>query len=295
MFRKSHSVNRVLGTLATLGAAVAATAVIVPSGASALAIGYTDRPEAFDCVGPSTYFQQATAAASPSYTVPAGGGVITGWETLGGTSAGAQVKLGVFRPTGAPGQFTTTAASAALTVQAGRRNRADTQIPVFGGETIGLLVLSGTHQCINTFDSNLSDVGQADGTAVHDTGSTFSYSDPNAGELINVRADVLPAPRTLTLDANRKTVRRGKKVRLSGRISSPNPQACAFGQAVTLKRRTTTSKAKPKPIGQLKTDAQGRFSAKSKVKARSKFEVEIAPTPSCGGARSNQVRVKPGK
>jgi hypothetical protein len=294
MIRKSHSVNPVRGALAAL-AAVSLAALIVPKGASALVIGYTDRPEAFDCVGPSTYFQQATTATSPSYKVPAGGGVITGWETFGGTSAGAQVKLGVFRPTGVPSQFTTIASSAALTVRAGRDNRAKTQIPVFGGETIGLLILSGTHQCINTFDSSLGDTGQADQTAVHDTGSTFTYSDPNQGELINVRADVLPAPRTLTLDANKKTVRKGRKVRLSGRISSPNPQACASGQTVTLERRTTTKKGKPKPIAQLKTDAQGRFKAKSKVKARSKFEVEVAQTPSCGGARSNQVRVKPRK
>jgi hypothetical protein len=277
--------------LAAIVAPVAVVAsVLLSSSADALVIGRADRPFAFDCIGPSTYLQQATGTTSPSYTVPAGGGLITSWETFGGTSAGAQLKLAVFRPTGAPSQFTTVGSSAQQTIRAGQHNRADTQIPVLGGETIGLLILSGTHQC--ALESGSAEVGQRDSLAVHDTGSTFTYSDPNDGALVNVSASVNPAPRQLSLDASRNRVKKGKRVRLSGQISSINPQACASNQALTLERRPTNKKLKPKPIAQLGTDAQGRFKAKSKVKASSKYQVELPQTPSCGAAKSKQARVK---
>jgi hypothetical protein len=293
MIRDPRSADRTRPPLAAIAAAVVAMiAMVLPSAANALVIGRADRPFAFDCAGPATYFQQANAATSPSYTVPAGGGLISSWETFGGTSSGAQVKLAVFRPTGTPNQFETIGSSAVQTIRAGQHNRADTQIPVLGGETIGLLILSGTHQCVDTFASNPADGGQRDTTAVHDAGSTFTYSNPSPGTLINVRADVSPAPRTLTLDANKNKVRRGKKVRLSGQVTSVNLQACAFGQAVTLERKATKKKGKMSPIAQVRTDAQGRFFAKSKVTATSKFRAEVAQTPSCGSAASKRETVK---
>jgi hypothetical protein len=290
MIRDPRSADRIRRPLAAIAAAVGTIAMVLPSGANALVIGRADRPIALDCVGPSTYLQQANAATSPSYTVPAGGGLISSWETFGGTSSGAQVKLAVFRPTGIPSQFTTIASSAAQAIRAGQHNRADTQIPVLGGETIGLLILSGTHQCVDPVSSNPADIGQRDATTVHDAGATFTYSNPSAGTLIDVRADVLPAPRTLTLGANKKKVSEGRKVRLSGQVSSVNPQACAFSQAVTLER--TKKKGKMSPIAQVRTDARGRFSAKSKVKADSKYRAEMAQTPSCGSATSKRETVK---
>jgi hypothetical protein len=294
MMRNPQAVRRIPCSIAAVvGLVVVATSLLVAGRANALVIGQVDRPFAFDCVGPSTYLQQATGANSPSYTVPAGGGLITSWDTFGGTSSGAQVKLAVFRPTGIPSQFTTVGSSDPQTIRALGDNRANTQIPVLGGETIGLLILSGTHQC--ALESGSADIGQRDSLAVHDTGSTFTYSDPNPGAAVDVSASVMPAPRTLTLDASKKRVAKGKKVRLSGQVSSVNSQACAVGQAVTLERRITTKKAKPKPIAQLTSDAQGRFKAKAKVKGPSKFQVEADRTPSCGADTSNQVSVKPQK
>jgi hypothetical protein len=294
MMRSTQSGRRIPRWIAVVVAPVViATSLLLASSANAVEIGNAARPVAFDCVAPSTYLQQATGAASFSYTVPAGGGLITSWDTFGGTSSGAQVKLAVFRPTGIPSQFTTVGSSDPQTIRAGLHNRANTQIPVLGGETIGLLILSGTHQC--ALESGSADIGQRDSLAVHDIGSTFTYSDPNPGAEVDVRATVLPAPRTVTLDANKNKLRKGKKVRLSGQVSSVNPQACAFGQTLTLERRITKQKGKPKPIAQLETDAQGRFKAKSKVKASSKFQVAASQTPSCGATTSKQVRVKLGR
>ena len=287
--RNPQSIRRMLRPLvALIAAVVAAVPMLFASSAPAYVIGRADRPVDFDCIGPSTYLQQATGAASPSYTVAAGGGLITSWTTFAGSSLGAQVKLAVFRPTGIPSQFATVGSSAAQTIHSGP-NRGDTQIPVLAGDTIGLLILSGIHQC--ALDSNPADIGQRDSLAVHDSGSTFTYSDPNDGAAVNVSASVMPAPRTVGLDASKSSVSKGKKVRLSGHVSSINPQACAFAQVLILERRVTSKRAKPKPIAQITTDAQGRFKGKSKVKANSKFQVEAAQSAACGAASSKQVKV----
>ena len=269
---------------------VSAASLLLSSNAGAFVVGHVESPVPFDCTGPSTYLQEATGATSFTYTVPAGGGLISSWQTQGGTSSGAQVKLAVFRPTGVPSQFTTIGSSAAQTIQAGQRNQADAQIPVSGGETIGLLILSGTHQC--ALDAGAANIGQRDDAAVHDTGTTFTYSDPNPGSSINVRADVTPAPRTLTLRANKKQVRRGKKVRLSGQVSSVNSEVCAGGQAVTVERKLAGKKGKMSPIAEARTDSRGNFSIKSRVRTTSKFRAEVAQTPSCGSAESKRKTVK---
>jgi hypothetical protein len=172
---------------------LAATSMLiaVPTGASAATqIGQTFIPSVFDCTGPSTYFQQATEPASPSYTVPAGGGVITSWQTQA-VRGGAEVKFAAFRPTGTPSRFTTIGSSAMRTIQAIQLNTFSTQIPVQGGETIGLLIFSGTHQCARG-GFGTGDTAQRDARAVHDTGSTFTYTDPSSPTRINVSANVEP-------------------------------------------------------------------------------------------------------
>lgn len=290
MIRRVQSVRRISLSIAALMApAVIAVSLVFACSANALRIGHTSQPVAFDCIGPSTYLQQATAPGSFSYTVPAGGGLITSWETVGGTSSGAQVKLAVFRPTGIPGQFTTVGSSAPQTIRTGPL-RAGAEIPVLGGETIGLLILFGAHQC--ALESDPADIGQRDAAAVHDIGATFTYSDPNDGASVNVSADVLPAPRTLTLKTSKKSVRRGKKVRLSGQVSSVNSEACAFRQPVTVERTSRKKNSKMSPIAEVRTDTRGRFALKSKVKATSKFRAELDQTSSCGSAESKRAAVK---
>lgn len=183
--------GRLVRRFSLVSLAVTAMLIAVPTGASAATqIGQTFIPSDFDCTGPSTYFQQATAPASPSYTVPAGGGVITSWRTQA-VRGGAEVKFAAFRPTGTPSRFTTIGSSAMRTIQAILLNTFSTRIPVQGGETIGLLIFSGTHQCARGGFAE-GDTAQRDARAVHDTGSTFTYTDPGGQGRINVSANVEP-------------------------------------------------------------------------------------------------------
>ena len=49
------------------------------------------------CGGATTFIQNATAAASPSYVIPAGGGVITSWNTMANSTADRKMALKVVR------------------------------------------------------------------------------------------------------------------------------------------------------------------------------------------------------
>src|SRR5512140_1566811 len=103
----------------TIPIAILASVAVMASASqagAAVTIGQTFSGT-FNCVGPSTYFVQSTAPASPSYAVPAGGGMITSWSVQAGAAVG-QVKLAVLRNAGAPSSFGTIGASAAQTLSA---------------------------------------------------------------------------------------------------------------------------------------------------------------------------------
>jgi hypothetical protein len=63
-------------------------------------IGQTSCGTIYSC-GANEFFTQASlSAASPSYTIPAGGGVIDSWSTgTKGATAGSQITLLVLQPT----------------------------------------------------------------------------------------------------------------------------------------------------------------------------------------------------
>jgi Ca2+-binding RTX toxin-like protein len=176
---------------------LAITALIAGPGSAGAAtqIGQTF-PGTFSCLGPSTYFEQSTAPASPSYAVPAGGGVITSWSVVARGGDTGQVKLGVLRNAGAPSQFTTIGASVARTLTASLTantlNTFTTRVPAQAGDRIAALILSGSNYACASFGFDSADVGQRDQALVHDAGDTFTYSDPNPGARINIGATVEP-------------------------------------------------------------------------------------------------------
>jgi hypothetical protein len=100
------------------------------------------------------------------------------------------------------------------------------------------------------------------------------------------------ADRTLTLDANKNKVKRGKKVRLSGQVNAAVRQGpCESGQTVELQRK------RPKQttfttFAQLQTDAQGTFSLKKKLRKTFEFRAQVAETDACLGQISNTEKVK---
>jgi hypothetical protein len=98
--------------------------------------------------------------------------------------------------------------------------------------------------------------------------------------------------RTLTLDANKNKVKKGKKVLLSGQVTATARQgACAAAQTVELLRKRPSQTAFT-AFTTVQTDAQGRFSLKKKLKKTSQFQARVVETASCGAALSNTDKVK---
>jgi hypothetical protein len=80
--------------------------------------------------------QLATAAGSPSYVVPAGGGVITSWSMNG--MDGGPARLEVFRSGPGAGEFALAAETDMHQFAAGEIPTIPVRIPVAGGEHLGL-------------------------------------------------------------------------------------------------------------------------------------------------------------
>ena len=189
--RRVTAHRRGLGGLVA-GAFACTALVILPSpAAAATALGETSNPfPNVVCSGPSTYLQVSTGR-TPSYTVPAGGGVITSWSTrASATRGGAQVKLGIFRPTGPPpSAYTTVGASGAQTLKAGLLNAFPTSIPVQPGDTLGLLIIAGGHNCISIDTGSPQDRTEREEGALFDLGAVHTYNDPSQpARRINVAA-----------------------------------------------------------------------------------------------------------
>jgi hypothetical protein len=90
--------------------------------------------------GACSYVQVANGAGSPSYVVPAGGGVITQWSVRGGRTIGGGdlVGLRVFRPGAPSGGYFVVADSPAARPRALDAGWFRARIPVRGGEVLGL-------------------------------------------------------------------------------------------------------------------------------------------------------------
>jgi hypothetical protein len=98
--------------------------------------------------------------------------------------------------------------------------------------------------------------------------------------------------RTLTLDANKNKVKKGKKVTLSGRVGEIVRQGeCQSSQTVQLQRKKP-SQTTFTTVEQLQTDAAGSFSAKEKVKKTFEYRAVLAETATCDDGLSNTEKVK---
>ncbi len=183
--------KRIVRAIAALAIAGGVVGALAPAATAATTIGSTAlTPGPFECDSPSTYFSQSTDAASPSYAVPAGGGVITSWSVPAGAGP-AEVKLGLLRPNLGPSTFTTADASAAESLAPSSLNTFDTRIPAQAGDRIAALIVSGSYPCASQ-TGDIDDIAQRDSLAVHDTGSIFTYDDPNPSTVILIAATVEP-------------------------------------------------------------------------------------------------------
>src|SRR6478735_2422817 len=126
--------------VASITALVCALAATLPSPAgAAVTIGQTaPHPEHSYCAGFLAFDNLTQSVASgPSYAVPAGGGVITGWATMGGVNEGKSQVLGfdVFRRIGYA-TYTKVAADGPRPVTPETMNTFAVEVPVKGGDVI---------------------------------------------------------------------------------------------------------------------------------------------------------------
>ena len=166
--------------LALAGAASAAT-TIGQNGVAA-----TDNA----CGGGNTFIQTQTAAGVPSYAVPAGGGIITSWSFLAGSTPGEQDKLKVFRVTATANQFFIVGEGALETMTPSALNTFLVRIPVQAGDRLGLYTADG-HDCVSTHTPGNTDdyIGSADPAP----GTTATgIPESSSGEAYNVSATVEP-------------------------------------------------------------------------------------------------------
>jgi len=283
----------------------------IPASADAATqIGQTGSPDA--ACGNDLNLVQAATGGAPSYAVPAGGGVITSWSYQGYPSDPGSAKLIVWRPTNVYYQFSVVGKSATEAFSAALQTFA-TRIPVQAGDLIGL---SGDIFSCLDFGTLPGDLVRYNATATEPPdGSTQTLGNTLEPYRILVAASVEPdcdqdgfgdetqdpdtsscnptppkVDRTLTLDANKNKVKKGKKVTLSGHLDSAE-QACESGQAVELQRKRPKQTAFT-TFAQLQTDAQGDFSLKKKLKKTSEFRAQAAETATCAGQASNTEKVK---
>jgi len=121
-----------------LAAAVAglATLLLASPAAAASKIGLADAGSFVVCPAGSTYVQMGSGAPTPSYAVPAGGGVVTAWEVEVSAPSGASMALKLFRPSATANTFTVVGQSGFEPVATGLQTFA-TRVPVQPGDMLG--------------------------------------------------------------------------------------------------------------------------------------------------------------
>jgi hypothetical protein len=170
-------------------------AFVVPASAlAATTIGQATGSGTQICTTDYTWVQAATASSSPSYTVPPGGGVITGWShtVSSDTPATATMRLKVFRRTGTMTYLTVGHSAVEPLTSPGLKVFA-TRIGVQAGDLLGLRT-GGTEgtDCYRAGQSGDAAEQQGmPGEPDPPVGTTFNSAFPSMF-LLNVAAVVEP-------------------------------------------------------------------------------------------------------
>jgi hypothetical protein len=249
-------------------------------------------------------------------------GVVVRWRIRRGSGGGEMVAdtvtLRILHPTGVfPNQFTAMGTSEPHMVPGGATDPVDvyeypTRLPIAAGDRIGLD--STANQVTFRAETNASYLERF--TAVADGATASFFPGTFSNRYILVNADVEPdcdqdgfgdetqdadtsscnppepakAARTLTLDANKNKVKKGKKVLFLGDLDSVE-QACESGQTIELQRKKT-SQSSFTTFAQLQADAEGDFSLQTKIKKTFQYRAEVPEGPTCAGQTSNTEKVK---
>ena len=128
------------------------------SASAATTIGQNGAGGPGTCGAGNTFIQTGTGLGVPSYVVPAGGGVISSWSFLAGSTTGERDKLKVVRPDGTADQFVVVGESALEMMTPSSLNTFQVRIPVQAGDLIGLFTVDGNDCVVSTHTPGNTDL-----------------------------------------------------------------------------------------------------------------------------------------
>lgn len=178
-------------TRAALAAGLSGCMLLLASGSASAAttIGQNGVDAAGTCGAGNSFIQTGTATGVPSYAVPAGGGVITSWSFLAGSTTGEHDKLKVVRSVGTANQFVVVGESALEAMTPNTLNTFQLRIPVQAGDLIGLF--TDGKDCVSTHTPGNTNLYVAGADPA--PGTTFTgIPESSSGEAYNVSAVVEP-------------------------------------------------------------------------------------------------------
>ena len=299
--RRRFAVEIALPTLGALLLALPAAAT------AATQIGETFTPDTPD--SNDTFLQSGSPGGQ--YAAPFSG-VITSWSFQAGPDP-PELNFKAARHAGGD-NFTIVGESGLETgIIANALNTFPTRIPVQAGDVIGFFV--GNAGEVGRTGITGYTVGNDDDDLDQSVGRADLYA-PVEGHQLDLSAMLEPdcdgdqfgdetqdsevpfggpcprGDRTVTLDANKNKVKKGKRVTLTGQLNQVTRQgACESGQPVQLQRKKP-SQTTFTTVEQLQTSATGSFSTRRKVKKTFEYRAQVAETGACLGQTSNTEKVK---
>ena len=102
----------------------------------------------------------------------------------------------------------------------------------------------------------------------------------------------LHTARTLSLQASKKKVTKGRKVTFTGAVVAGGVSVCTAGQTVDLQKAGTGRHATFRHLAGATTDAAGRFKVKIKIRSTARYQVVVTERPDCKAATSPVVKVR---
>jgi hypothetical protein len=313
-------------TLRTTTFAMAAIAVLVSAGTAQASVTLGQAKwNNFACGGAGYTLVQDAVASDPTYTVPAGGGVLTSWSSSANGDATTTLRLKVYRRTADPSMFTTTGESAVSPVLAvGSLNTFPTRVPVQADDILGLSVLTGISPAC-AFNSvgvgNLARQGNGDpavntaepdmapGTGLRLNVSALLEADADHDGYGDETQDGCPQQSdtqaacntffTVKAAPGKKSVGLTINVRGSGTVSAGDVNdktllmASASKKKKPLFKQVTTTRAKFTPGNvSLTVPLSGAGKSLLAQKSKLKGQIKVIYTPRTGVSGSRVIKVK---
>jgi hypothetical protein len=266
----------------------------------------------------------ATNAAADGVLAPSDG-VVVRWRIKVGNTA-TPTALRIIRP-GNSDTRTGAGTSATVTPAANAISTFDAQLPIRAGDTVGIDCCNQVG--INAYaEASAPDVSllvwnprlldgeparlgsdfplellinadiepDADCDAMGDETQDPSVEPPGNCPQPQPEPEPEPQPKadgTLTIDANKGKVEKGRKVTLTGQLDVAANESCEPGRAVQIQRRLKSQDdSKFATFTTLNTDAAGNYTTKFKVKKTYFYRAIVSETETCADETSNLQKVR---